>query len=369
VADRGPRHPVFARLALILVGAIIAAVLTELALRTVFTIPEVANPLYSFHESDPVLGWRGKRDWTARFRRPEFDALIAHGPDGWRSPDPPPAANPTRRVLFLGDSFTWGWGVSQGELFSDDVQRRLPVDVAVYNRGINGFGTSQEYLLMQRELAERHYDAVALMFFHNDVGDNVNPKRGRRPLFALDGDRLVPRNQPPRALMNPVARFFKDHSRAYQTLDVEISMLVRSIDDDDETPTIDPTDVDYQHLPGAAVTMRLLAEMNTLAAAHGAKFFLIYLPHVSEIRARQSIYPYIRAVHAMIRDVAAREKIPLIDLSEPFYTHMQQGEALVFAHDEHWTRAGHAVAADVLLQSPLFDFSPPRHQDTNPDHD
>jgi lysophospholipase L1-like esterase len=356
VADGGRLHGVAGRLAMIVVGGLGAVVMAELALRTVFTIPEVANPLYSFHESDPVLGWRGKRDWTARFRRQDFDALIAHGPDGWRRPDPPQPPNPTWRVLFLGDSFTWGWGVSQGELFSDELQRRLPATAAVFNRGINGFGTSQEYLLMQRELAERKYDAVALMFFHNDVGDNVNPKRGRRPLYELDGERLVPRNQPPRRLIHPLQRFLKDHSRAFQTLDVEISMLLRSLnlDDPDPEPTIDPTDVDYRDLPGAAVTMRLLAEMKRLAAAHGAQFFLVYLPHISEITERTSIFPYIRAVHAMIRDVAAREGIPLIDLSESFYARAGQGQVLVFPHDEHWTAAGHRVAAEALLESEIF---------------
>ena len=30
------------------------------------------------------------------------------------------------------------------------------------------------------------------MFFFNDVADNVEGKSGRRPLFELDGDRLVP---------------------------------------------------------------------------------------------------------------------------------------------------------------------------------
>jgi lysophospholipase L1-like esterase len=355
VAEPSRRSSVLGRLFLILLGLLVATAMAELALRTVFAIPEVANPLYSFHESDPVLGWRGKSNWKARFRRPEFDALIEHGPDGWRRPDPPPPPNPSRRVLILGDSFTWGWGVSQGELFSDKLQSHLAPDVAIYNRGINGFGTSQEYLLLQRELETRHYDAVALMFYLNDVGDNVDPKRGRRPLFELDGDRLVPRNQPPLPLLNPIQRFLKDHSRAFQTLDVEISMLVRSAGDEEEgLPPADAVDVDYRHINGAAVTMRLLAEMQRLCAAHGAKFFLVYLPHISEISGDVSSYPYVRAVHDLVRDVAAQEHIPLIELGPVFHQRAQQGDALVFAHDEHWTPAGHEAAAAALLASPLF---------------
>ncbi len=344
------------RVALLLAGTLVAVLAAELVLRTVDTIPEVANPLYSFHTSDPVLGWRGKPDVRMRFRRPDFDALIEHGPDGWRRPDPPPPPNPARRVLFLGDSFTWGWGVSQGEVFTDRLQERLLPSVAVYNRGVNAFGTAQEYLLLQRELAERRYDVVAVMFFQNDVLDDVTAKRGRRPLFELDGDALVPRNQPPRPLMNPLQRLFKDHSRAFQLLNFELNQLTRWLGDDEREValTAGTTDVDYRGLPGAAVTMRLLAEMHRLAAAHGAQLVLVYLPHHSEIERAPSPYPYIRAVHAMIRDVAAQEGILLVDLSGPFQEQAPHGRTLTFAHDDHWTPAGHELVADVLLASPLF---------------
>ena len=48
-------------------------------------------------------------------------------------------------------------------MISDHLQRRLPAGVAVYNRGVNGYGTGQEYLLLQREMAEQPYDAVVVL--------------------------------------------------------------------------------------------------------------------------------------------------------------------------------------------------------------
>lgn len=344
------------RLALILAGTLVALLIAELALRAVDTVPEVANPLYSFHASDPVLGWRGKPDVRMRFRRPDFDALVAHGPDGWRVPDPPPPPDPSRRVLFLGDSFTWGWGVAQGEVFTDQLQRRVGSSVAVINRGVNAFGTAQEYLLMQRELAATHDDAVAVMFFHNDLTDDVDSSAGRRPLFELEGTALVPRNQPPLPLMNPVERLLKEHSRTFDLVAFELASAKHSAEDGASKSVLreGDDDMDYHTLPGAAVTMRLLAEMHRLAADHGAEFVLVYLPQRSEIERLPSRYPYIRAVHAMVRDVAAREGIPLVDLSPAFNAAAQRGRALVYARDDHWTPAGHELAADVLLTSPLF---------------
>ena len=347
------------RLLLILAGVLVATLVAEFALRWVVTVPEVSNPLYSFHDSDPVLGWRGKADVRMRFRRPDFDALIEHGPDGWRVPDPPPSPDATWRVLFLGDSYTWGWGVSQGEVFTDRLQRRLAPSIAIYNRGVNAFGTGQEYLLMQRELVAQKYDAVAVMFFQNDVLDNVGGRDGRRPLFVLEGDTLVARNQPALPLTNPVHRFLKDHSQAFLLVDFELSQLKPSDDDAREKAfETSPTDVDYHELPGAAVTMRLLTEMNKLAAAHGARFVLVYLPQSSEADHPASPFPYIRAVHAMIRDVAAADGIPLVDLSGPFREQTQRGRTLFFPHDAHWTPDGHEMAAEVLSTSPIVP-SPP----------
>ena len=68
-------------------------------------------------------------------------------------------------------------------MFTDLLQAALPATVAVYNHGIPDFGTAQEYLLLQRELAARVYDAVVLMFYMNDLSDNISSRQGRRPYF------------------------------------------------------------------------------------------------------------------------------------------------------------------------------------------
>lgn len=347
----------FRRFALVLGGVLLGALGAELALRTVYVIPEVADPLYSCHESDAVLGWHGRSNMRMRFHRDDFDVQIEHGPDGWRRPDPPPPAHPSRRVLFIGDSFTWGWGVAQGEVFSDRLQQRLPPDVAVSNRGVNGYATSQEYLLLQRELAEPAYDTVALLFFFNDVDDNVSPKRGRRPLFALEGDALVPLNQPPEPMMSATKRFIMDHSRAYQLGNIGVELFERWLHATFRDKPVAAGDINYRDLPGAPVTMRLLREMHRWVAAHGAQFVLVYVPYASEIEPGRPDYPLARAGHALLRDVAAQEEIPLIDLTDRFRAEAQRGQILVFAHDDHWTAAGHQVAAQALLDSPLFPWS------------
>jgi lysophospholipase L1-like esterase len=348
-----------AHLGLVLMGLVMAVLLaalgTEVTLRVTDAVPEVESPLSGSHQSDAYLGWSGKPNLRLRFRRPEFNALVQHDAEGWRQPEPPRPSAPTSNILVLGDSFTWGWGVSQGQVFTDLLQAALPATVAVYNRGVPGFGTAQEYLVLQRELAARTYDAVVLMFCINDLSDNLSSRQGRRPYFELVDGTLRPRNQPARPVINPVGQFLREHSRAYAYAQFQVELLKRrfSGEANDEREYRTAPAVDFRDVPGYAVTARLLGEMQRLSRQHGARFLLVYIPHGGEIEI-DTPFPYVRSIHEMVNDIARRDGIPLLDLSLPFHQHAKAGERLSYAIDGHWSPAGHRVAAAALLASPIF---------------
>ena len=345
---------VIRRLGLILMGTLLACLGLEIVLRFSDAVPEVSDPQFNFHRSDAYLGWSGKPNVRMHYHRPEFNTLIEHDADGWRLPQPAPPADPAQRILVLGDSFTWGWGVSQGEVFTDHLQAALAPRVAVVNRGIIGFGTAQELLVLQHELQAHRYDIVVVMFFLNDLNDNVDGKDGHRPYFDLIDDQLIPRNQPALLQRNPVEELLKLHSRAYLFFELEFGLVKRmwSGENNDERGYRERPAVDFHTLPGYAVTARLLAEMRRLTLQHGARFFLVYIPQRSEFE-RDEGFPYVRSIHAMVDAIAREAQIPLIDLTAPFRARTSAGESLVFRVDAHWTPAGHRLAADVLLASPV----------------
>ena len=135
-APRGGRRLLFAVLA-ILLSLLATAVVGEGVLRLAGYSPANVNPLKSFHEFDPVLGWRGRKLYTARFKRPDFDVVIAHNAAGFRKQVNLDAKlnQAPHRVFVFGDSFVWGWGVAQGEVFTDRMNLLLP-NYSVHNYGI-----------------------------------------------------------------------------------------------------------------------------------------------------------------------------------------------------------------------------------------
>jgi len=123
---------------------------------------------------DSVLGWRNIPSWKATtFGRP-----LTINSNGLRGRERPFAkAAGTKRMVILGDSYAWGYGVADDEVFPDVLERRLQRGHAhweVLNTGVSGWGTDQEYLFLTREGFRYAPDLVVLAFFlGNDPDNNI----------------------------------------------------------------------------------------------------------------------------------------------------------------------------------------------------
>jgi len=90
------------------------------------------------------------------------------------------------RVLFVGDSYTFGWGVADDEAFPA-VLAELAPEWEIMNLGVPGYGADQA-LLMYEELG-RHYhpDVVVLGFFVRGFDRVLGRFRSyAKPWFTLD---------------------------------------------------------------------------------------------------------------------------------------------------------------------------------------
>ena len=100
--------------------------------------------------------------------------------DGLRDDELPRERGEARRLIFLGDSLTFGWGVEQPQTFEHLLERRLSEEVApteIVNFGTGNYNTTQEVQLFLEKGLAYAPDAVVVFYFINDA--EPVPRRSR----------------------------------------------------------------------------------------------------------------------------------------------------------------------------------------------
>ncbi len=117
----------------------------EAALRLLAPFPEHGSrAIHSFPDTyHPLLGWTGVPNLDTVFTLPDFSHRIRNTHRGFRDRDHAREKAGKRRIVVLGDSTAWGWGVEAEERFSDRMERMLP-GWEVLNLAQAGYSTDQE---------------------------------------------------------------------------------------------------------------------------------------------------------------------------------------------------------------------------------
>ena len=145
---------------------------------------------------DSYLGWFPRENSQQQFMGSR-SIQVEHNSRGFR--DAEPVIGTTPRMVFLGDSFVWGYDVEKGERFTEKLNRELP-DWTVYNFGVSGYGTDQEYLLLEQEYDFYDPHIVFLVFCtDNDEDDNSRNERYGgyyKPYFEVHDGNIELRGTP-----------------------------------------------------------------------------------------------------------------------------------------------------------------------------
>lgn len=368
------------RLLALALGVVLPLVVLDGLMRWTEVVPLQRNPLSGFHRTDRWLGWLGTPGYRARFRRPEFDVVIHSDADGFRLPAGPQAAEGAPVVAVLGDSFTWGWGVGQGQVFTDHLQALVGPSLAVENYGVNAYGSGQQLLLLERLLAgpEPDPEAVVVMFYANDLKDNRDPKDGERPWFRLAGDDLVRENLPVERGVagwwrevwrrSPLLSAVRYHVNAALSGDVlaaierpapDRAARDRAVPDKEPEPESAPGHA-AEHAPGHALgrtpqeeleawrlQRAILAEMRVLCALQGVDLRVVNIP---SRRAVEDPDAAGAQPGRRLAELCGELGIAYLDLAAGLRARVSlpAGGRLYFPDDGHWTPHGHRAAAEIL---------------------
>ena len=147
---------------------------------------------------DQLYGWKNIPGWQSS----TINQPLSINSKGLRDREYPyqkPAG--TKRILVLGDSYTWGYGVGNKEIYTEVLEQTLQDKYPHYevlNAGVSGWGTDQQYLFLITEGLKYSPDLVIVSHFINDLDEILQTESYglQKPIYRLQGNNLVPGNLP-----------------------------------------------------------------------------------------------------------------------------------------------------------------------------
>lgn len=254
--------------------------------------------------------------------------------------NPPFETGSTRptRIIVLGDSYAFGWGVAEEQAFPRQLERMLrerhpSVSIEVLNAGVPGYGLYQQRAMLDHVLSSTEIDIVVSTFsLSNDPVDDLRILR-----FAPDG---LLHYSPDLREDGSIASWLIARSRLLAFLDFRTDGLHFKL-----------VNSGGAALGAVAGTMR---DLFSACNAHGLLVLTVTVPHRAEITATGLKARLMRAQAARARRLHARvaeeRDVPRIDVTESLRK-LNEQEAAYLRNDPHWTRAGHEVVAREVLQA------------------
>ncbi|HQR66939.1 MAG TPA: SGNH/GDSL hydrolase family protein [Thermoanaerobaculia bacterium] len=352
-----------------LAGSAAALALGELLLRLLrprlLAVP--ASRAEEFFAFDPGLGWTNRPNGHGRMTfLPDFDHEIRINGRGLRDREfaaVPPAG--TRRVLCLGDSFTWGMGVEAEETWPKVLERSLRGAEAM-NAGVNAWTTSQELLWLRREGLTYRPDAVVVGFYVNDFEENLDEYAGiyRRPYFVLEAGRLVLKNvpvvQPEGARWLPRGAWLQNHSYLFRLGLFGWDWVRRGFLERTELsplPRRDPSRPAAlggpEAPPALDVTRALLAELERTSRESGALFAVLLIPANRQVRPSlrsMPAAPAAAAAYEAARGICRELGLVAADPLDALRASEERGLPVYHRMDMHWNAAGHRLAGELVAR-------------------
>jgi hypothetical protein len=289
---------------------------------------------------DRELGWRATEDYQESLTgitkggKP-YSVHRSQGRHGFRHFGDVNSVKP--KLLIIGDSFTQATAVSDGKTYAALVGKALGMEVFAYGAG--GYGTLQEYLILDRYIDEIKPALILWQFCINDFINNDNDleqnstinNNGLTRPYLVDG---VIARRSPKPMGQQVREWVNAHSRFLYFVVSRIDRL-RAVT---ATASVE-YDIEAQGLRHAGfrravdVTDQLMSRVrarvgDTPIVAFNCDNIEPYNEAFAAISARHRI-EYWSDVSGVIEEAVRKEQ----DVQTP---------------DDHWNELGHKLVAEVV---------------------
>ena len=381
------------RLLLVSVSALIGLVAIEFSLATfVYSNVERIND----KGWDEELGWRLKKGHYS-IKAPESISrhTIYINSLGLRNEEVQlEKPEGRRRILVLGDSFTFGVIAREEQLFTSLLEEKLnagasPEAYEVLNAGVPGYGTAQQMLWLRRlHNAGLEADTYLLCMYTNDILDNLRLDYGTlventiQPGFELSPDGV------PVLVHAPVKELKKRENNAFVSVRrdkhvfktlailrtrfemfaqtkpglIRVAQKLGLPVHPSRVPGVINAWYGDDHVPsGIELTKALLAEIQKEVESKGGELFVCLIPSPVQVYPSyrvgiEAAFPEEASVARFFEDpllpqrsvngICAELKLPFLDLFELLSAN---GDARLYVPREgHFSSSGHEAAAECM---------------------
>ncbi len=335
----------------------------------------VGNNWIAVGQRDSQFGWSNRPGASGHIHAEVFEYDVQINSLGFRDPERTLKKTPgVKRVVLLGDSVTWGWGVDNGVRFSDLLEEEFGGQVEFLNLGVPGYGTDQQYWNLQARGWDFDPDLVIHLMVMNDILEaEMNEHYSMpKPRFvrAEDGAWSVER---PAGLHDAVG-LRNRAKRWYRTLQANSSLLTWMTRG--EVQPVDPNYLDNltYHMPKETekaqvetVANMALDEkgpsfhamelMAKVCAERGVPLLVSSFPHKHDRYLYEPGFPrpawaqspnFQGALSLVAQELGKRLGFAVVDLDRAMLAKTNAGVRL-HCGDGHPNEVGHRLIADELL--------------------
>jgi len=241
------------------------------------------------------------------------------------------------RVAFLGDSYTYGFGIKVKDNFTEVTQRKLTKEltgrkVQCLNFGRKGANTEKELEILKEKILPYDPDVLVMGFVLNDFSDNQRQGRVNK-LYAKDRKKYRPFLKLEKAskLFYYIDQFI--FGAFGKTGQIQIDELT-SLYDPQKNPR-------YGDLYG--MLEEIVVEMSS------RKGVMLFFPHFIK---DESSLPFYQNAKKMVEEVCKKHGVSFIEIL-PHLQHKPFYKWWLHPADHHPNVEAHGIIADILTQKIL----------------
>lgn len=278
-----------------------------------------------FWEYDPMLGWKNIEGASGSQYVNGKEIKININSRGFRDDELSSSDNSeVKKILVLGDSFGWGFGVNAEDSFSEIIESELE-SVITINSSVAGYSTDQQLIYYLNEGYKYKADFVLLLFCENDFLGNTsdNIYWYNKPVYNLQMDSLILSNipVPESTIYQKFRRFISGKSYFLSYILSRLSIVnVNSWSEDD-------IEISFSE----KITSRLLNKLNEAVLKNNSKLLVVTI----QINEKQRLF---------FEQLSADKGFYYFDLSLLF----KYEKNYLIPDDGHWNEKGHRIAGEAV---------------------